>query len=46
MVIPQNWFEKMEALDAASEGTWPWGGDPRDSLVEEEASLSAPTSPL
>ena len=46
MVIPQDWFEKREALDAASEGTWLWGGDPRDSLVEEEASLLAPTSSL
>ena len=45
-MIPQIWFEKMEALEATSEGTWPWRGDPRDSLVEEEPSLRAPTSPL
>ena len=30
-MIPQIWFEKMEALDAASEGTWPRRGDPRAS---------------
>ena len=30
-VIPQIWFEKMEALDVASEGTWARRGDPRAS---------------
>ena len=36
-VIPQIWFEKMEALDAASEGTRARRGDLRASLLSSLA---------
>ena len=37
MVIPQDWFEKREALDAESEGTRARRGDPRASLLSSLA---------
>jgi len=42
-MIPQIWFEKMEALDVASEGTWPRRGDPCASLFLGDFVSSFPS---